>query len=161
MPKLILETYINAPREVVFDLARSVDFHKKSASHTQEEAIAGKTSGLLELDEKVTWKAKHFGFWLELESKITEFDKPNYFVDEMQRGSFKSFRHEHIFKKIKDQTLMIDVFDYKSPYGLFGKLADILFLKSYMKRFLFERNLAIKEYCEISNSKIRDTTLES
>lgn len=99
MPRIIIELIINAPREIVFDLARSIDFHKESTKYTKEEAIAGKTSGLLELGESVTWRAKHFGLWLELESKITEFDYPNYFVDEMQKGNFKSFRHKHIFKK--------------------------------------------------------------
>jgi ligand-binding SRPBCC domain-containing protein len=93
MPKIILEININAPREIVFDLARSIDFHKESTKHTKEDAIAGKTSGLLELNESVTWRAKHFGIWLELESKITEFDSPNHFVDEMVKGNFKSFKH--------------------------------------------------------------------
>lgn len=73
--------------------------------------------------------------WLELESKITEFDSPNYFFDEMQRGSFKSFRHEHIFDERDRQTLMTDLFDYKSPLGLLGKFADWLFLKKYMHAF--------------------------
>lgn len=77
MPEIILKTIIDAPREVVFDLARSIDFHRESTKHTQEKAIAGKTTGLIELHESVTWKAKHFGFWLTLESKITEFDYPN------------------------------------------------------------------------------------
>jgi ligand-binding SRPBCC domain-containing protein len=144
MPEIKTEITINAPREVVFDLARSIDFHKESTKHTKEEAIAGKTSGLLELGESVTWRAKHFGFWLELESKITELDSPNYFVDEMQRGSFKSFRHEHIFKDKNGQTLMIDNFDYKSPLGILGKIADWLFLKRYMTNFILQRNNLIK-----------------
>ena len=111
MPKIILRTIINAPRKIVFDLARSIDFHKESTKNTQEKAIEGKTTGLIELHESVTWRAKHFGFWLELESKITEFDSQNYFVDEMQKGNFKSFRHEHIFKENNGQTLMIDIFE--------------------------------------------------
>ena len=77
MPKIILETIIDAPREVVFDLARSIDFHKESTKYTKEQAIAGKTKGLIELGESVTWRAKYFGFSLILESKITEFDYPN------------------------------------------------------------------------------------
>jgi ligand-binding SRPBCC domain-containing protein len=117
MPIIKIELNINAPRKIVFDLARSIDFHKESTKQTKEKAVAGKISGLLELGESVTWKAKHFGVWLELESKITEFNSPNYFVDEMQKGSFKSFRHEHIFKENNKQTLMVDVFDYKSPFG--------------------------------------------
>ena len=148
MPKIILNTTINAPREIVFDLARSIDFHKESAKQTKEEAIAGKTSGLIELGESVTWRAKHFGIWLELESKITKFDSPNYFVDEMQKGSFKSFKHEHIFEIKGDKTVMTDIFDYKSPLGFLGKLADMFFLKKYMTKFLSTGNTILKDYIE-------------
>ena len=148
MPKIILEIIIDAPREVVFDLARSIDFHKESTKHTKEQAIAGKTKGLIELGESVTWRAKHFGFWLILESKVTEFDYPNSFADEMVRGNFKSFKREHIFEIKGDKTVMTDIFDYKSPLGFLGKLADMFFLKKYMTKFLSTRNTILKDYIE-------------
>ena len=150
MPRIVIETLIDASREEVFNLARNIDFHTKSAAHTKEKAIAGKVSGLIELGESVTWKARHFGVWQTLESKITEFDFPNSFVDEMQRGAFKSFKHIHIFEEENGQTKMIDVFEYVSPCGLLGKLADILFLKSYMIKFLTRRNEIMKD--EIENN---------
>ncbi len=63
-------------------------------------------------------------------SKITEFNAPNYFVDEMVSGAFKSFRHEHIFKHIgKKKILMIDTFFFESPLGVLGKIVNTLFLK--------------------------------
>ncbi|MBL4586744.1 MAG: cell division protein, partial [Flavobacteriales bacterium] len=61
MPKIILHTEIKAPRKVVFNLSRSIDLHLESTAQTREQAIAGKTSGMMELGEQVTWKAKHFG----------------------------------------------------------------------------------------------------
>lgn len=64
-----------APPEVVFDLARSIDLHKLSTAHTGEEAIAGKTSGLIELGETVTWRARHFGVMQTLTSKVTGFER--------------------------------------------------------------------------------------
>ena len=54
MPLIHLNTYIQAPIEVVFDLSRSIELHTLSTAHTNEQAIAGKTSGLLELGETVT-----------------------------------------------------------------------------------------------------------
>lgn len=152
MPKIILETIINAPREVIFDLSRSIDYHKESTKHTKEQAIAGKTKGLIELGESVTWRAKHFGFWLILESKITEFDYPISFTDEMVKGKFKSFKHEHIFEVKGEKTIMTDIFNYKSPLGFLGKLADILFLKRYMTKFLSTRNTILKGYVESKNN---------
>jgi len=148
MPRIELQTEINATKELVFDLSRSIDLHKISTEHTNEEAVAGITSGLIGLNESVTWRAKHFGIYQKLTSKVTEFDRPNYFVDEMVNGAFKSFRHQHHFIDLNGGTLMTDIFDYKSPLGILGKLVDKLFLKKYMIDLLEERNRIVKEFAE-------------
>ena len=148
MPVIELITEINVKREVVFDLSRSIDVHKISTVQTDEQAIAGKTSGLIEMNESVTWRAKHFGVYQNLTSKITKFDFPNCFVDEMQKGAFKSFKHEHHFVEQNEKTVMTDIFDYTSPFGFLGKLADELFLKKYMTDLLTERNRIVKEFAE-------------
>ncbi len=148
MPTIHLSTLIQAPIEVVFDLSRSIDLHKISTEHTHEEAIAGRTSGLIELNESVTWRAMHFGIYQNLTSKITDFERPTFFVDEMVSGAFKSFRHEHHFKSLGDTTEMRDLFVYRSPWGALGNLADTLFLKKYMSRLLQKRNQIIKDVAE-------------
>lgn len=148
MPRIQIETKIKAKKEIVFDLSRSIDFHRISTHKTNETAISGKTSGLIEHNEIVTWRAKHLGIYQNLTSKITAFEKPNYFVDEMVQGAFKSFKHEHFFEDFRDGTLMKDIFHYQSPLGIIGKLADVIFLKKYMMTFLIERNKMIKEYAE-------------
>ncbi|MGO4918152.1 SRPBCC family protein [Maribacter spongiicola] len=148
MPKIEIRTEINAKKEIVFDLSRSIDLHKISTKHTNEEAIAGVTSGLIGLNESVSWRAKHFGIYQILTSKITEFDYPVFFSDEMVNGAFKKFRHEHHFKNTINGTLMIDYFDYQSPLGFLGKLANSLFLKKYMTNLLEKRNSTIKEFAE-------------
>jgi hypothetical protein len=42
-----LATRIRAPIERCFDLARSVDFHVRTAEHTREHVVAGRERGLL------------------------------------------------------------------------------------------------------------------
>lgn len=148
MPIIELHTEIKADRKIVFDLSRSIDLHKVSTEQTNEEAIAGKTSGLIGMNESVTWRAKHFGVYQNLTSKITAFNPPNYFVDEMTKGAFKRFKHEHYFKEINGGTLMIDTFDYTSPFGILGLIADRLFLENYMKDLLSIRNRIVKEFAE-------------
>lgn len=149
MPIITIDTHIQAPINIVFDLARSIELHSISVSQTAEKAIAGRTSGLIEKGETVTWEATHFGVRQQLQSIISEMDAPYYFRDEMLKGAFKSIYHEHIFEKIdKNNTKMIDLFNYKSPYGIIGRFADFLFLKKYMHGFLFERNETIKKYAE-------------
>lgn len=160
MPIIELRTEIKAEIAIVFDLSRSIDLHKLSTEHTNETAIAGKTSGLIGLNESVTWHARHFGVYQNLTSKITAFEKPLSFTDEMVEGVFKSFKHQHIFTYNNDVTLMIDYFDYQSPLGIIGRLADVLFLKKYMTNLLEKRNGILKEFAEsgkweqiLSNSK--------
>jgi ligand-binding SRPBCC domain-containing protein len=148
MPIITLETKINANQQIVFDLSRSIDLHKISTRHTNEEAIAGVTTGLIGMNESVTWRAKHFGIYQQLSSKITAFRSPTYFVDEMQSGIFKRFKHEHIFEASEEGTLMTDVFNYESPLGFLGRLADRIFLENYMRKLLEKRNETIKEFAE-------------
>ncbi len=148
MPKIRLETRIKADINIVFDLARSIDLHTVSASQTNEEAIAGKTTGLVEFGDSITWKAKHFGVTQKLTSRITVVEKPTYFADEMVKGAFKRFTHDHYFSQENGIVLMKDLFDYKAPLGLIGKLADLLFLEKYMTDFLNKRNAVIKEFAE-------------
>lgn len=119
-----------------------------STAETGEKVIAGRTKGLIEPNETVTWRAKHLGVWQNLTSKITEFDAPHYFVDEMVSGAFSSFRHEHHFEESKSGTLMKDIFTFESPLGPIGTLANKLFLTKYMTYFLEQRNKTIKEYAE-------------
>ncbi len=148
MPTILLTTTINAPADICFDLSRSIDLHKISTAHTNEEAIAGTTSGLINLDETVTWRAKHFGVYQTLTSKITAMQRPDFFVDEMVQGAFKSFKHEHRFLETDGITNMMDKFTYTSPLGVLGKLADVLFLEQYMTQLLLKRNEVVKEFAE-------------
>ena len=125
MPLIELKTIIKSDIKSCFDLSRNIDFHQISLKHSSEKAVAGKTSGLIGLGEQVTWEAKHFWVTQQLTSKITAFDSPYYFVDEMISGAFKSIKHEHIFETESDKTLMTDKFYFETPFGFFGKLFKI------------------------------------
>ncbi|SFI08129.1 SRPBCC family protein [Halpernia frigidisoli] len=148
MATIHLSTEIHSTIEVCFDLSRSIDLHKMSTVKTNEEAIAGKTSGLIGMDEWVTWEAKHLGFKQKLTSKITAFESPNYFKDEQLKGIFKTFQHQHIFKQEDGFVIMEDILIFSSPFGIVGKLFDKIFLKSYLTKFLKERNSIIKIFAE-------------
>lgn len=148
MPTITLHTYINASPQVCFDLSRSIDLHQVSTAHTGEKAIAGTTSGFIGPDETVTWRARHFGLWLKLTSRITAFDPPQSFTDEMIQGPFKLMHHQHLFEPQHSGTLMTDIFRFKSPLGLLGRLVDLLILRRYMRNLLEKRNEVIASYAE-------------
>lgn len=149
MPTIKLTTSINAPIQTCFDQARSIDLHLDSFSHNNERAIAGVTSGLINLGETVTWRAKHFGVTMQMTIKITEMMFATSFTDEQLHGPFKYLKHRHIFQYINPQlTLMIDEFDFASPFGLAGRMADKLVLKDYLTKLLLRRNKVIKQWAE-------------
>ena len=148
MPVMDITTEIHAPRQRVFDLSRSIEMHTASTAHTGERAVAGVTRGLMNLEDEVTWRARHFGIWQELTSRITMFDRPRHFRDSLVHGAFRRFDHDHFFSERGDTTLMRDVFDYVSPFGLIGRLADALYLKHYLERLLLTRNALIKIVAE-------------
>jgi ligand-binding SRPBCC domain-containing protein len=148
MPVIELTTTINAPIERCFDLARSIDLHKFSTRGTEEEAIAGKTSGLIGKGQRVTWRARHFGIRQTLTSEITEFDYPNHFRDEMIKGIFKLIKHDHLFKHAGNNTVMKDKFHFESPGGILGTIFNRLVLIKYLSNLLTTRNRMIKEVAE-------------
>ncbi|HEY4151140.1 MAG TPA: SRPBCC family protein [Chitinophagaceae bacterium] len=148
MPVIHLTTFIAAPADRVFDLARNIDLHKKSMAHTNEQAVAGTTFGPVNAGDTVTWKAKHLGKTRILRVKITDMKAPHSFTDEMLEGDFKSMRHEHHFKPVDNGTFMIDLFSFESPWGGLGKIVNQLYLTRYMRRLLEQRSVMVKEYAE-------------
>ena len=73
---------------------------------------------------------------------------PNYFVDEMIEGRFKSFKHQHTFIEENGIIIMKDKIEYETPFGIFGKLFDKLILKNYLTAFIQKRNEFIKILAE-------------
>ncbi len=154
MPVIELKTNIHASAEICFDLSRSIDLHKISTASTNEKAIDGTTHGLINLNEFVTWQAKHFGVTQKLTSKITVYDRPFHFRDEQQKGAFKYIIHDHYFETNGDKVMMKDIFNFQSPYGFLGRIIDKMILTNYLRKLLKTRNKIIKEYAETEKWKL-------
>lgn len=148
MNKIELTTFIKAPIEICFDLARSVDLHKISFQQTKEDAVGGVTSGLIGPNQKVLWQATHLGIRQTLETKISKYTPPFFFTSEMVSGFFKNMIHDHFFYAMGGDTVMVDHFYYESPLGILGDAADVLFLKGYLTRLLEQRNETLRHYAE-------------
>lgn len=149
MIQIQLSTPIAAPRERVFDLARSIDLHTRSLDWTGEVPVAGRMSGLIGLDETVTWRARHLGVRQRLTSRISAYDRPAYFQDVMVRGAFAWMEHDHWFDPTEDGgTVLRDDFRFAAPLGILGRVMEVLVLRRYMTRFLERRNAVIKRVAE-------------
>ena len=146
-------TQIEAPIERCFDLARSVEVHLAGNIHFGEQAVAksGVTSGLIDLHQRVTWRARHFGVSQNLTSEITALQPPTYFQDTMIHGAFRSMQHDHHFRTLPSgATEMTDIFRFAAPLPLLGRIAEITVLRRYMRNLLHERNVVIKQIAESS-----------
>jgi len=140
VPEFSDAAVLPVPPERAFDLALDIDAHQAAFHESAERAIDGTTTGVIGLDEFVTWRARHFGLMWTMTSRITEWDRPRRFVDEQQRGPFASFRHEHTFEPHADGTLMRDHVAFRAPLGPLGRIAEVLVLERYLRRLIRIRN---------------------
>ena len=140
MPQIHLSTSISAPVSACFALSLSVDAHTESMGSSGERAVAGVTSGEMVLGDSVTWKARHFGIPFTMTSRISEYRRPERFVDEQVSGPFKVWRHEHVFTQTPQGTLMTDLVTFSSPVGVVGRLVDYALLTKHMTALLQQRN---------------------
>ena len=148
MVDIVLTTHVRASVDACFTLSLSVDAHTSSMGASGERAVAGVTSGVMGAGDTVTWEARHFGLPFRMTPKITEYERPRRFVDEQQRGPFRSWWHEHRFEEHEGWTDMTDVVVYRAPLGPVGRAADALILRRYMTRLLMTRNAWLKRELE-------------
>lgn len=147
---------IQAPTGRCFDLARSIEVHLLNNVHCGAQALARgpKTRGLIEPGEAVTWRARHFYIWHELTWKVTAFQPPVYFQNVMTDGIFQSMQHGHYFSCLPSGgTEMQDCLQVTAPFGLMGRIAEVLFLRRYMYQLLQERANVIKKVAENADWK--------
>ncbi|CAA0143519.1 SRPBCC family protein [Tenacibaculum maritimum] len=83
----------------------------------------------------ITYKVSPvLGIKMNWVTEITVVKEQNFFVDEQRFGPYKMWHHEHWFEKLPDgKTLMKDKVSYKLPFGILGRLAHKIFVKSELK----------------------------
>ncbi|HEY6141135.1 MAG TPA: SRPBCC family protein [Thermoanaerobaculia bacterium] len=174
MPTITIETRIAAPIEAVFDLARDVGAHAASSAFTGERVVApGRTEGLLELGDLLTFEGRHLGVRQRITVRITEMDPPRRYVDEGVRTALRGLHHLHEFwedgvphpvplpasgERVAEGrvrgTVMRDVVTWRSPLGILGRIADALFVTRHMRWFVTEKQRRLKAMIEDRDSYI-------
>ena len=78
-------------------------------------------------------------------TEITHVKEPEYFVDEQRFGPYALWHHKHFIKPIKNGVEMVDLVDYKIPFGFLGRLAQPLVVYPKLKEiFEFRREALTK-----------------
>jgi ligand-binding SRPBCC domain-containing protein len=81
-------------------------------------------------------------------TEITHVQEPNYFVDDQRFGPYKMWHHEHIFKHIEDNNiLMEDIVSYAVPFGFIGRIVNKLIIsKKINEIFNYRREVLEKMF---------------
>jgi ligand-binding SRPBCC domain-containing protein len=146
VPEIVQRTMVRAPLAEVFEMSLDLDVERVAGKRFRVRAVegAGRTSGRIALDEKVQWRMRLMGFRITHTSHIVELDRPRRFVDEMSSGAFAEFRHEHSYEPEGPQmTIMTDRMAWRSPYGVLGRIADLVFVRRTLRQLLADRNSEI------------------
>ncbi len=149
--KLMSKRTIRASMQRCFDLTRSVDVHVYTSQRIAGKAIAGKTSGLAELNDTTTWSARFFGVRFTLTTKVNSVQAPFEFSERQGRGLFKRFEHDYTLRDLGDDyTELGDTFTFVSPFGWLGSLVDTFILQRVMCKVMESRLEDIKRLAETS-----------
>jgi len=66
-------------------------------------------------------------------TEITHVENLRYFIDEQRFGPYALWHHKHELFAIDGGVLMNDTIHYKIPFGIFGQIANSLFIKKQLE----------------------------
>lgn len=78
-------------------------------------------------------------------TEITHIKNNNYFVDEQRVGPYSLWHHQHIVESIEGGVLMTDIVTYKPPMGVFGAIANTLFIRKQLENIFDYRKIALEK----------------
>lgn len=76
-------------------------------------------------------------------TEITHIREGEYFVDEQRFGPYSLWHHKHFIKPIKNGVEMIDIVDYKVPFGILGQLVQPFLVRPKLEEIFEYRKNAI------------------
>jgi len=85
------------------------------------------------------------GIKMNWTTEITHVNAPHYFVDEQRVGPYAIWHHEHHFKEIDGGVEMLDRVNYKVPFGILGKIAHPIVVKSKLEEIFDYRVRKVEE----------------
>jgi len=84
-----------------------------------------------------------FGLKMTWVTEITHVKEKKYFVDEQRIGPYSLWHHQHIIESVGNNVLMSDIVSYKPPFGVFGKIANTLYIRKQLDQIFEYREKAL------------------
>jgi ligand-binding SRPBCC domain-containing protein len=138
-------TQVNAPIERCFLLALSAALRQEAVG---SEPASGRTTGLIGLNDRVSWAKGLFGWGARQENIVDTLREDLYFREVSTADSAGRFEHDHHFAPMNDGTRIRDEIVCSAPEGFKGRILERFFLRSRMTEYLKRRNAIIKRAAE-------------
>ncbi len=82
---------------------------------------------------------------LDWMTEITQVEHEKYFIDEQRFGPYKFWHHQHHFKAVDGGTEMTDILTYGLPMGIFGRMANEIFVAARLQHIFDFRKKKVIE----------------
>lgn len=151
----IMRSYqLNFSQKLPISLAEAWDFFSSPlnlAKITPEDMAFTVTSDLNTIEKMypgmiITYKVSPaLGIKLDWMTEITQVVEGKYFIDEQRFGPYKFWHHQHHFKAVEGGTEMLDLLTYGLPMGIFGQVANSVYVASKLQQIFSYRKKKVIE----------------
>jgi len=94
----------------------------------------------------ITYKVSPLmGIKLNWMTEITQVQPQKYFIDEQRFGPYKFWHHQHHFEEIPGGVLMQDLLTYGMPFGIFGQMANGIFVANKLQQIFNYRKEMVEK----------------
>jgi len=102
----------------------------------------------------ITYKVSPMaGIKLNWMTEITQVEDLKYFIDEQRFGPYKFWHHQHHFKEIPGGVEMNDMLTYGLPMGIFGNIANSVFVAAKLQEiFNFRKKKVIELFGDYTST---------
>ncbi len=104
-----------------------------------------KPASSLEVGAVASMEQRVGPFWIEIVAEHVAYEKNALFVDEMRKGPFAAWHHEHRFEPHARGARLVDAITYTPPLGPLGRLAAPLAIAPRLQKMFEYRHRVTRE----------------
>jgi ligand-binding SRPBCC domain-containing protein len=79
-------------------------------------------------------------------TEITHIEEMKYFIDEQRIGPYSMWHHQHFIESSGEGVLMTDIVTYSPPLGIFGAIANKLFIRKQLDTIFDYRGEIVEKH---------------
>jgi uncharacterized protein len=142
--RLSLETVVHAPLEEVFEFFSQAENLGVITPPRMAFSIRSERPVRMEEGARIDYRIKLGPVPMRWRSHIAAWEPGARFVDVQERGPYRAWHHEHLFRAEGDSTVVEDYVDYAPPLGPLGRLVNRLMIARELRGIFGYRSDAIR-----------------